>query len=167
MLYRNRIRIARGVAWAVLMLAALVLQATVCNRLPIFGVAPVLLPVATICVAMMLSAEAGAVVGLIGGMLACLGGDAYSMTIPLLALAGALAGGLCTLYFTRTLLPALLLSAIALLLCQLPTWALLLYLQRIPASSFITVVLPEFGYSLLYTLPFYWISWRISLIKSS
>ena len=76
MLYRNRYRIARGALWALLLLAALVLQGTVCNRLPLLGVSPLLLPVAAVCVAMMGSAEFGAAIGLAGGLLGYLGGGA-------------------------------------------------------------------------------------------
>lgn len=164
MWYRNRILFARWALWGVLLCAALVLQATVCNRLPVLGVFPLLMPVAVVCVAMMGSAEFGAVIGLIGGLLAYLGGDALAFIIPALCFAGALAGGLCTSYFTRSLLPALLMAAIALLLYELPFWALRVYLGHAPAYTFVTVVLPEFGYSLLCTLPLYWLSWRVSLL---
>ena len=164
MLYRNRILIARWVLWGILLAAALVLQGTVCNRLPLFGAVPLLMPVAVVCVAMMGSAESGAVVGLIGGLMAYLGGDASAFVIPLLTFAGALSGGLCTIYFTRSLLPALLLAAIALVICQVPSWALEWYLGHVPFSAAWRLLLAEFCCSLLYTLPLYWLSWRISLL---
>lgn len=164
MLYRNRISIARWVLWGILLAAALVLQATVCNRLPVFGAVPVLMPVAVVCVAMMGSAESGAVVGLVGGLMAYLGGDASAFVIPVLCFAGALSGGLCTIYFTRSLPPALLMAAIALVLCAVPTWALEWYLGHVPLSAAWEILLPELVYSLLYTLPLYWLSWRVSLL---
>ena len=82
-------------------------------------------------------------------------------------LAGALAGGLCSQYFTRSLLPALLLSLMALLLCELPVWALRCYLGHAPISALLRVVLPETVYSLLYTPLLYLLSWRISLTRRS
>ena len=167
MLYRNRYRIARGALWALLLLAALVLQGTVCNRLPLLGVSPLLLPVAAVCVAMMGSAEFGAAIGLAGGLLGYLGGGAAALFIPLLCLAGALAGGLCSQYFTRSLLPALLLALMALLLCALAVLALRCYLGHAPVSALLRVVLPETVYSLLYTPLLYLLSWRISLIRRS
>ena len=96
MLYRNRKRILRWALWALLLAAALVLQATVCNRLPLLGVIPLLLPSAVACVAMMGSAETGAIIGLAGGLLGYWGGDAIWLSIPALCLAGALAGALCS-----------------------------------------------------------------------
>ena len=164
MLYHNRTRIYRGIAWAAMMAAALVLQATVCNRLPVMGVFPLLLPVATACIAMMLPSDIGALVGLIGGLMASLGGDALYVVIPLLALAGAISGGLCTQLLTRSLPAALLLSLLALCCCELPTWLLHLYTGHAPLYTLWTVVLPEIGYSLLFTPLFFWLSWRISLI---
>lgn len=164
MLYRNRISILRWTLWVLLLLAALILQASVCNRIPIFGVTPLLLPVAVACVAMMGSAESGAILGLAGGLLACLCGDSRAFVIPAMTLAGALAGGLCSLYFTRSLLPALLMAAIALLLCELPACLLQCYLGRAPLSALWRVLLPELLYSLLYTFPLYWLSRRIRLL---
>lgn len=164
MLYRNRILITRWLCWSLLLTTALVLQATICNRLTVFGAAPLLMPVAVACVAMMGSAESGAIVGLAGGLLACLGGDAPAFAIPALCLAGALSGGLCTIFFTRSLPPALLLSAIALVLCELPAWGLEWYLGHVPLSSVWRTLLPELLYSLVYTLPLYWLSWRIRLL---
>ncbi len=164
MLYRNRIQILRWTLMSLLLGAALVLQATVCNQLPLWGAVPLLIPAAVACIAMMGSAESGAIVGLAGGLLAYLGGDAMAFVIPVLTFAGALAGGLCSLYFTRSLPPALLMSAVALLLCELPTCILQCYLGHAPLSALWQVLLPELFYSLLCTLPLYWFSWRISLL---
>ena len=164
MLYRNRITIARWTLWVLLLTAALVLQATVFNRLPLLGAIPQLIPVAVVCVAMMGSAETGAVVGLIGRLMSCLGGDALVFVVPILAFAGALTGGLCSICFTRSLLSALLLGLGALLLCAVPTWLLQWYLGHAPLSALWHVVAPEVLISLVYTLPLYWLSWRISLL---
>ena len=167
MLYRNRKRILRWALWALLLAASLVLQATVCNRLPLLGVIPLLLPSAVACTAMMGSAETGAIIGLAGGLLGYWGGDAIWLSIPALCLAGALAGALCTRFFTRSLPPALLLCVIALLLCELPAWLLRLYPGYAPVSALWRVMLPELGYSLLYAVPIYGLSWRIGQIKVS
>lgn len=164
MWYRHRTDFARWALWALLLALALVLQATVCSHLKLMGVMPLLLPVAAVCVAMMGSAEFGAVIGLAAGLIGYLGGDALAFTIPALCFAGALAGGLCSRYFTRSLPPALLLSAIALLVCELPAWMFRTSQGYAPPYSVFTVLLPELVYSLLYAFPLYWLSWRISLL---
>lgn len=162
MRYERRIQILRWALWTLLLIGSLVLQATV---FPLWApVIPLLVPVTVACIATMGSAESGAVFGLVGGLLGYLGGDAMSFTIPVLTFVGAMTGTLCSRWFTRTLLPALLCSFAALLLCELPAWALRVYRDIVPLRSFLTVLLPELGCSLICALPLYLLSWRISLL---
>ena len=96
-----------------------VLQTVVFGRARFFDVKLSILPVCIACVAMLCGAEAGALYGLCCGTVWCFtGASGGALHIVLMTICGAVIGYLCDRYLVRRLLSALIMSLLALTVCQ-------------------------------------------------
>lgn len=142
--------------YSITLVAAYILQSTVLNRFSIIGVTPMLVTCAVVCAAVFEDSGNGAVFGLCAGLLlAFTNTDKAVFYIVTLTVTGAAAGGLCSRFFTRSYLSAVLLCAAGALLCESTIWIVGGALGTLPGSAFITVVLPQAVVSALFAGLFY------------
>ena len=107
-----------------------------------------LLPVVIACVSMLNGAESSAVFGLAAGLFwALTGADLGPVYVLLFSVCGAVCGYLCDRYLKRQILSALMMSLLALAICQLPAFALKCYLGGAYWRQF-PLVLRQIGLSL-------------------
>lgn len=147
------------VKWLIYALGAAVVWAAetlLLNRLPIFGVIPVLLPLAAVAVGLWEGTAAGAVFGLCLGIFA----DAIYPGLP-----GGMTAGLCVMgwltgamiqYRLRQNLPGYLICAVASMTALELFRALSALLSRLgPAQLIFSLAGRELACSLLYAIPVY------------
>ena len=147
------------IKWGVYALALLpvwFLELYVLNRFPVFGVTPMLLPLAAICVAVLEGAVAGGGFGLAVGILC----DAVyfntdgTMTIGICVL-GILAGGVAQYALRQDLVGCLLCSFVGLVLMDLGRMVVRLLAWQTPVSAMLAVAVPEVLWSMVFVPPVY------------
>lgn len=149
------------VLYSVLFLLLVVLQTVVFGRVRFFDAKLSLIPVCIACVAMHCGAEAGALYGLCCGTFWCFTGvSGGALLIVLLSACGAVIGYLCDRYLVRQFLSALLMSLLALAVCQTVLFLFQWNLGTIPVST-IRVLPVQIGLSLLACPPVYLCAWAI------
>lgn len=147
--------------YAVLFLFAAVFQTVLFGSPRFFGVKLCLLPVVIGCVTMHTGSESGAIFGLAAGLFwALTGADAGALFILLFTVSGAVCGYLCDRYLKRHIVSALLMALLALLICQLPFFAVKCYLGSTYWRQ-IGSVLTQIGLSMAAFPVIYLISWAI------
>ena len=157
--------ILKWALYALLALLALLVQDTVLGGRRFFGGQLSLVPVAAVSVAVMTGAEAGSLFCLLCGAVYCLtGADSGPVTLVALTVSGALAGGLCSVFFQRSFVPCLLFCALALLLSDGAIFLLKLYFRQALPGMFVRQLLPRLGLSLASTLVFFPLSYAICRI---
>ncbi len=126
--------------FALLFLAALLVQTTLLGRVRLFGVKLNIMPLALVCIAMQVGHEAGGLFSLIG---ACFwyaaGGEDGTMAMVTYALCGILAGYLCDAVFPQRFFPAVLLGFAAVLLHEGACFCLRYYLGQAPGRLLLWV----------------------------
>lgn len=141
--------------WLVYSLGAIVVltcQQSILSRLPIGQAVACLVPVAVAMVAFMEGPEAGSLFGLCFGLLWFWASARYGpMYLFLLPLSAALVGKLSQTLFVRRFFPSVLMSLLALLLCEGPVQLLQLYLGMGQPLVFLV----ELVYSLAFACLFY------------
>ena len=147
--------------YAALTLLVFVVQTVSFGRPRFFGVKLCFIPVLVACAAMHTGSEAGAIFGMICGLVWTLSGaDGGALHIVLLAVCGALAGYLCDRYLVRNLVSALLMSLMSLLICQISLFLFKCFFTSIGAEGFLPVLV-QVGLSLLLCPPVYLAAWAI------
>ena len=153
-----------------------VLQTVVFGRARFFDVKLSILPVCIACVAMLCGAEAGALYGLCCGTVWCFtgasggalhivlmticGGDGAGLLILLCTLCAVAVGYLCDRYLVRRLLSALIMSLLALTVCQTILFLFQCYLGTIYIGTIYTLPI-QIGLSLLSCPLIYLGAWAI------
>lgn len=157
------------IKWGVYALALLPVwfaEIFILNRFPVFGVIPMLLPLAAVAVAVLEGATAGAGFGLAVGILcdAVYYGSSGAMTLGL-AFLGAAAGLLAQYALRQNLLGCLICSAGALTIIDALRVLRRLILQVAPLSALLQVAVPEILWSLAFVFPVYgiflWVHRRV------
>ena len=145
-----------------------VLQTVVFGRARFFDVKLSILPVCIACVAMLCGAEAGALYGLCCELskendydFQCFtGASGGALHIVLMTICGAVIGYLCDRYLVRRLLSALIMSLLALTVCQTILFLFQCYLGTIYIGTIYTLPI-QIGLSLLSCPLIYLGAWAI------
>ena len=136
-----------------------ILQATVFTRLTLFGVKPMLLPVAVVVIAIFRGRVEGGVFGLFAGMFMDMSYNQPTIEFTLiLTLTGILLGALSDTVLVRGFPSYLLCSAAQLLLCSACQILVITVTTSIPVSALLPIAIRQTLYSLILSLPFYYIS---------
>ena len=147
--------------YAVLFLLAVLIQTVILGHPRFLSVKLAILPVVIACVAMHNGAENGAIFGLVCGLFWCFAGaDGGALHIPLLCLAGAFTGYLCDRLLARNIISAILMSLLALILCQTVLFLFKLWLGAAFGRD-ILLLLRQLVLSLLACPPIYLAAWAI------
>lgn len=155
--------------WSIYALALVpvwVLELYVLSRYPLFGVKPMLMPLAAVAVAVLEGSSAGGGFGLFVGILC----DAFyhdtsgSMTV-MLCLIGVCAGAVSRYALRQNLLGCLLCSLGGLLALDGARVVVHLFRQTAPLDALLRVALPEVAWSLVFAFPVYalfsWVFQRV------
>ena len=147
------------IKWGVYTLALVpvwILELYVLSRYPLFGVKPMLLPLAVVAVAVLEGSTAGGGFGLFVGVLcdACYHDTFGGMTLGL-CLVGVCAGAVSRYALRQNLLGCLLCSLGGLLLVDGARVLVRLFWQTAPLDALLRVALPEVFVSLLIVFPVY------------
>lgn len=151
--------------YGVLFLLAMLVQAIVAPRITIGGIALCTVPTCIVCISVQEGVEKSALFALLAGTLFCLSGvDCGPLYIITLTLSSVLAGALCDRYYTRSLIPALLLSLLGLTICEGVVFLFRAYIGSVAIGLWQTVLLPEILLSIL-GFPFFYLgAWAVSRI---
>lgn len=151
--------------YSILFLLSMLLQTIVLPRLTIGGIALCAVPTCVVCVAVREGADRASLYALLCGTVFCLTGvDCGPIYIVSLTLSAAIAGAACDRFYTRTFVPALVLSLLGLTLCEGLAFLFRVYVGSVAASLFQTVLLPEILFSILIFPLFYFGAWAVSQI---
>ena len=162
---RQLTEILKWTLYGLLFLFAMLLQAIVLPRLTIGGIALCTVPTCVVCVAVQEGADRATLYGLLCGALFCLSGvDCGPLYIVSLTLSAAIAGAACDRFYTRTFVPALVLSLLGLTLCEGLAFLFRVYVGSVAAGLFQTVLLPEILFSILVYPLFFLGTWAVSRI---
>ena len=162
MQYRRAIR---WVLYALLIVAAFLLQSVVFASRIFFPFKLDLVVVAAISAALFVGAEKGSLFCLFVGVFYCFtGADMGPVVLVILTFCGALAGGACQAYFKKHLIPCALFAALALVLCEGTIFLLKLYFRQTQLAVFTEMVVPDLIASLASVLLFFPVSWGIARI---
>ena len=156
--------VLRWALLAIVSLCAYLIESVVLGGHTFFGGRISLLPVAAVCTALLTGAEPGGLFCLICGILyAFTGADMGVITLVAITFTGVLAGGACQVFFRRHLVPAVLFSALGLLLSDGLIYVLKVFFS-VSAGVQPLQVLAGMGLSLLSVLVFFPLCYAISRI---
>ena len=150
----------KWLVYALGLLPVWMLDAYILPRYPLFGVSPMLLPLAAAAVAVLEGAYAGTGFGMAVGLLwelAYPGG--FGGLVFFLALAGMAMGAVSQYALSQSLIGCLLCSAGVLALLDLLRIARILFINAARLSDLLQVAVPEFLWSLAWT-PLVWLLFR-------
>jgi len=157
--------ILKWTLYGVYFLLAVLVQTVVLPRMPIGGVALCVVPTCVACVAVQEGADKAGLYALICGTFFCLSGiDCGPIYIVTLTVTAAIAGTVCDHFYTRSFVPALVLSFLGLILCESGAFLFRVYIGVIDPSFWQTILLPELFLSLIAFPLFYLGAWAISRI---
>ena len=161
-------KINKITAYGLFLLALNLLMSQFGYRMEIYGVQPVLSVFAIAAIAMFEGASAGVAAGfMLGFMFDSMTSHYLGFHILMYMLTGYLCGYLCIRYFRKKLATVMLLGlASSLLVSLLKFMFVYLIFDRAPFSALWTVVLPEVGYSVLFT-PILYLVVRLIYLKTS
>lgn len=156
-------QILKWVLYALLFLFALLLQSIVLPQLAIGGITLCAVPICLTCVAVKEGSDHSTLYGLLTGTFFCLAGaDCGPLYLVLFVLSCAICGAVCDQFYTRSILPALLLSLFSLMLCEGLVFLFRAYTGIVSLSLWLTVLIPEILLSLLLFPLFYLAVWAIA-----
>ena len=139
------------------LLLVFILQAMVFSRITLWGVKPLILPVAVVAAAVYEGAVRGGVFGLCAGVLCDISLDQPAIQFTLLlTVLGVLTGLLFESLLAKGFPSFFFTSAAALLLCAVLQFARLLLREGVPIYYLLETALYQTAYSLLFTVPLYW-----------
>lgn len=138
------------------------LDAYVLSRFPVFGVTPVLLPVAVTAVGVLEGVSGGAGFGLGAGLLwAAAYPGSQGGRVLLLTLMGMFTGALAQYALAQTLLGCVLCSAVALAVVELVQMAQELFFLRVQLWPALCAALPQLLWTLCWAPAVYGIFYRV------
>lgn len=142
--------------YGVALLPVLILEVYVLNRFPLFGIRPMLLPLAAVTVAVLEGGVAGGSYGLFVGVLcdALYHGQSGGWTLGI-ALLGIAAGVTAQYRVRQNLVGCLICSVGALLALDTVRVVWRLFLGVAPLGALLRVALPEIAWSLAFVFPLY------------
>jgi len=143
----------------------MLLQTIVFPQIRLAGITLCAVPTCAVCVAVREGAERGTLFALLAGVVFCLSGVSEGpLYIVLLSLTAALAGTICDNFYTRSFVPALVLSLMGLTICEGLVFLFRVNTAGTDAALWHTVLLPEILLSTLAFPLFYLSAWGISRI---
>ena len=148
----------KWLVYALALVPVWLLDAYILPRFPVFGVAPVLLPVAAVAVAVLEGAHAGAGFGMGTGLLWALaypGG--YGSRVFLLSLLGMACGALCQYALSQSLAGCLLCAAGVMALLDLQQILRLLLNDAAGLPALLQVAVPEWLLTMIWTPAVYFL----------
>ncbi|MBQ3135590.1 MAG: rod shape-determining protein MreD [Oscillospiraceae bacterium] len=154
--------IRKWLCYAMALLPVWWLDAYILTRVPVFGVTPLLLPVAVTSVAVLEGVSGGAGFGFGAGLLwatAYAGGDGSRVLI--LTLVGMFVGALARYALARSLAGCLICSAGALSVLLVLRGATELFFMRATLWQLLRVALPQLLWTLVWTVPVYGVFYRV------
>lgn len=154
--------IHKWLCYALALLPVWWLDAYILTRIPVFGVTPLLMPVAVTSVAVLEGVSGGAGFGFGAGLLwatAYAGGDGSRVLV--LTLVGMFVGALARYALARSLAGCLICSAGALSVLYLLRGATELFFMRATLWQLLRVALPQLLWTLVWTVPVYGIFYRV------
>ena len=154
--------IHKWLCYALALLPVWWLDAYVLTRFPVFGVTPLLLPVAVVSVAVLEGVSGGAGFGFGVGLLwatAYAGGDGSRVLI--LTLVGMFVGALARYALARSLVGCLICSAGTLVVLLTLRSATELFFMRATLWQLLRVTLPQLLWTLVWTAPVYGIFYQV------
>lgn len=150
------------IKWLILSALIIVIclvQNTVTCRLFIWGVTPVLMPVAVACFALYLGAEGGGAFGLTAGVVWHLIQPGMGVWhILILTCMGIAVGVACKYVFNQSMPSAVLWSFLTLAASQGLVFVFYIMIGRVPPEAARTVLLPEIAYSMIFSPFLYWLA---------
>ena len=150
-------RLIRILSHGAVLLVLYVLQGMVFSRLRLFGVAPLILPLAVVGVALFEGPDWGGGFGIAAGVLCDIALGTTALFTILLAALGLGVGLLSTYLLSRGLPSYLLCGAVALLvIAAFQMFPLLVFLRQSP-GALLRVAGLQSVYSMLFTLPLYYV----------
>ncbi len=136
-----------------------ILQSTVFTELTLFGAKPMLLAVAAVGIAIFRGRVEGGVFGLFAGMFMDMSYNQPTIEFTLiLTFTGILLGALSDTVLVRGFPSYLLCSALQLVICSGAQLLVMAVTQSIPMPAMLPEALRQTAYSLILSLPFYYIS---------
>lgn len=148
-----------------LFLFAVLLQTVVLPQMPIGGITLCAVPTCAVCVAVREGAEKASLYALLCGVFYCMtGADCGPIYIVSLTLAASIAGTVCDRYYTRAIVPALILSLLGLAIAEGAAFLFRVYIGSVAASLWQTLLLPEILLSVLVFPLIYLGAWAVSRI---
>lgn len=144
----RQVWLRKWLSYALALLGVWCLDAYLLSRIPVFGVTPVLLPVAVTAVSVLEGVSGGAGFGFAAGLLWASYPGGYGSRVLLLTVMGMLCGALAQYALAQTLLGCLLCSAAALTALELIRAAQELFFLRAALWPTLCIALPQ----LLWTL---------------
>jgi len=151
-------------SYALALLCVWCLDAYVLSRFPVFGVTPILLPVAVTAVGVLEGVAGGAGFGLGAGLLwACAYAGSQGDRVLLLTLIGMFTGALAQYALAQTMLGCLLCSAAALGAVELAQLAKELFFLRVRLWPALCAAVPQLLWTLCWVPAVYGIFYRVFL----
>lgn len=143
----------------------MLLQTIVLPQMRFFEFSLSFIPVCLVCIAVREGAERGTFFAILAGLVFCLSGISDGpLYLVLFSVSAALAGAVCDNFYTRSFVPALVLSLMALLFCETAVFLFRVNTTGTDAALWHTVLLPMIMVSLLAFPLFYLGAWAISRI---
>ena len=143
----------------------MLLQTIVLPQMRFFEFTLSLIPVCLVCISVREGAEKGTFFAILAGLVFCLSGISDGpLYLALFSVSAALAGAVCDNFYTRSFVPALVLSLMALILCETVVFLFRVNTTGTDPALWHTVLLPMIMVSLLAFPLFYLGAWAISRI---
>lgn len=136
-----------------------ILQSTVFTSLTLFGVKPMLLPVAAVGIAIFRGRTEGGVFGLFAGIFMDMAYDQPTIEFTvILTLTGLLLGALSDTVLVRSFPSYFVCSALQLVICSACQILVMTVTASIPVALMLPTAIRQILYSLILSLPFYYVS---------
>lgn len=157
--------ILRWTLYSILFLLVMLVQTIVLPQIKVTGITLCVVPICLVCISVQEGAERGTLFALIASIIFCLSGISEGpIYIALLSLIAALSGAICDNYYTRSFIPALVLSMMGLTICEGLVFLFRVSTTGTDGTLWHTVLLPVILLSLLAFPLIYLGAWAISRI---
>lgn len=155
----NKNRVSQILLHGLFLLLAYILQAAVMPYLPVFGVCPVVLPIAAVGTGLFEGSFRGGIFGLIAGMLCDVSFNMPTVLFTVvLTIVGIITGVLAESIMARGFPSYFLCSLGALLLVGFCQCFSLIFFRDASAVTVVITLAGQTLYSIIFTIPFYFVS---------
>ena len=162
----NGAKIIKALLYVPYLLIAYLLQATVFTHLPVFGIMPLILPVAVVGVAVNEGSVAGGIFGIFAGILCDVALNEPVMSfVVMLPIVGLVVGILAETMLSGGFPSLVLCSFGALIFCAIFQMAPLLLYEGAGFGALIATMIKQTVYSIFFTIPVFYASRAISRTK--